>query len=480
MKRYLVPILLTVAYVTVTILAQPADAQEQPIPVYDTAWQLPTAAPMHEVDEYFAHLSEAGFTGAWISVLDLMENNYNVDGNQISGWEGSNFWISDAHKDRLQNIAQLARHHGIKIGVVPAWGLSALHANTYKGCDNAGLHQGPLNYETARGYGWNVGDALKDYTDVIGLWIAGGDNFCARGDAYIWQMMIEGVEDGANTADIPVGFHTPALPNRQLDFADEYWVDLMLPQTGHCASPEKAAAELAAVKAATGKPVWAGELRYLAIEPEWNCELHGPGRPVTPDDVAADAWAAVGAGVDGLSYGVNGRWQWGDPIHGSIGGDQLARVGDWSEAAVIEAAGGRFEQPEPVAPNDLTAEELEEQVSAAPNTLPTSPAEAEAAGALPRPDNPADELADRTLTEEPIPAASTTVKPEAVAEPEAVAADTVTPIREKQNNLLLGIGIVVILIFITISVRQMITDWRRTSRKIEHPNHQFHKELSEW
>ena len=475
MKR---TILALTALTFLAVSIAPAGAATRKVPVWDTAWQLPTAATMNEVDDYFKHLSEAGFTGAWISVLDLMNTGVNVNGDRMHGWEGTNFWVEQAQMDRMRSILETARKHQVQVGIVPAWGLSYLHSNSHLGCKDAALHQGPLTKESAYGYGWMLGDGLKDYTDVIGMWIMGGDNFCERGDGAIWENLTNGVEDGTQSRHIPVAFHTPALSGRQHDFAHEWWVDVMLPQTGHCATPEESSSQLASVKAVTEKPVYAGELRYLGIEPSWNCGLHGEGRPVTGDDVVADANAALRAGVDGLSYGVNGRWQWGKPIHGAAPGDHLSKLGHWTEGQVINAAGGKASKKPPV--QEVTQETVEEVLPVQdqieqPATTEPPEAEAEAAGALPRPE-PDPEAEAAPVIEAPVETAPPETVPPATEE-EVVALSEVFPVddmpeeattagvsvtqREEQNRLLQAIALVLVLIAIAFMIRGGIRDWKR-------------------
>ena len=87
---------------------------------------------------------------------------------------------------------------------------------------------------------------------------------------------------------------------------------------------------LTRVLATTPIPVWAGEMRYEEIEPDW-CGI--PHYVVTADMVVTDALAAIDAGASAILYGHNARWQWG---HGVAG---LPRVGYASVAASYDSPG---------------------------------------------------------------------------------------------------------------------------------------------
>lgn len=350
-------VLVGIAAITMVLTLTPPVGAEAEVELYDTAWHLPAGAAMHEVDTYFAHLSESGYTGTWISLVDIVGDGVNIDGHRIINWEGDSYWLDEQHMRRVQEILGKARHHGIKVGVAPSWGLNTLHANIERGCKSGGEHAGPLNHATAYGYGKSIGQWLSGYTEVIGMWIAGGDNFCARGDGAIWEKMVSGLRDGSQNWDIPVGFHTPAIEGRHTDFMRETWVDLQLPQTGHCESAAAAGAILQSVVQQTDKPVYAAELRYHGIQPEWDCPLHGTDKPVKAHHVRKDIAAALAAGVQGVAYGENGRWQWGVPSHGAAPGAMLSELNGAGEEALFEALGASAPlPPEMIAPPSSDAE----------------------------------------------------------------------------------------------------------------------------
>ena len=199
----------------------------------------------------------------------------------------------------------------------------AIWANHY-------VNDGRLNRDNAYEVGRQLGEAFGDHP-AVSMWVAGGDNFRSSEDPEIWRRLVDGLREAG--ADQPVGYHTSA--DDHLRFADEVWLDFLAPQTGHCRDAGWPQERLTEVVAATDKPVFASEMRYEGIQPSW---CNTPGGVVSAEAVLADARAAVSAGVAGIVYGHNDRWQWGTSLHGGSGGGgagALASLGSVGEQLIV-------------------------------------------------------------------------------------------------------------------------------------------------
>ena len=299
----------------------PAQSQIQTaIPVYDTAWELPSFASLDDADTYFRHLSENGFTGSWMAYFNHINtgiDGYNVNGDWVAtgGWD-QQFVLDPDYANHMRGILDAAQRHDQEVGFVMIW------AQRY-------VNNGALNKDNSFSLGQQLGALFGDHP-AIAHWVAGGDNFGSQEDPAIWANMVSGLREAG--AAQPVGYHPPAIPgtNGHLRFVNEWWVDFIAPQTGHCQGEDTTHTELSNVVNATSKPVYAGELRYEDINPSW-CSPPG-GSPVPPSSVIADIRAAHTAGVSAIVYGHNERWQWGEHLNGGSNTGSSGALGSLGSA----------------------------------------------------------------------------------------------------------------------------------------------------
>ena len=314
----LVVALLGALMFTVTASEDEAAAASR-VPIYDTAWDLPFWASQSQVTEYFDYLQGRGYTGVWLSLMNHTGGGLTGRSPELGSTQATfdgQFSLQPNYRQRVSWILDAAQARGLRVGLVPIWGHAYLHTNAGGPC--AGTNQGPLQPGNAFEFGNEVGRAFGQHP-AIEHWILGGDNFCTPTEnGAIWRNLAGGLASAG--AAQPMTYHTAGWPERHLLFANESWVDFLSPQTAHCRTSATARGELQNVVAATSKPVFAAEMRYEAIEPDWDCGLHGAGNPVRANDIGDDARAALDAGVNAVVYGHNERWQWGRGANGSRGG----------------------------------------------------------------------------------------------------------------------------------------------------------------
>ncbi len=304
-----------------------SSAGQTVVPVYDTAWELPSFATLDDADAYFRHLSEAGFTGAWLGYFNHINtgiDGYNVNGDWVAtgGW-GQQFALDAGYAAHMRGILDAAERHDQKVGFVMIW------AQRY-------INNGALNRDNSYSLGKQLGELFGDHP-AIAHWVAGGDNFGSKEDPAIWANMVSGLREAGATQE--VGYHPPAIPGQDghLRFVNEWWVDFIAPQTGHCQGADTTYQQLSSVVQSTWKPVYAGELRYENISPSW-CSPPG-GSPVPASSVLADVQAAHNAGVSAIVFGHNERWQWGEHLNGGSNGGSWAALnslGSEGERLILE------------------------------------------------------------------------------------------------------------------------------------------------
>ncbi len=313
-----------------------SDHRDQ-VELYDTAWDLPTRATDAEVISYLDHIDRSGFTGTWLSFLPLdgwaLESTYEL--GVFPAWQDEDgfFGFNFQHKRRMNFILDEAEARGLKVVLAPAWGVGYVHGHwPDRSCQN--LNKGPLKAYNAEAFGEKVGELFGDHP-ALSRWLLGGDNFCNLEDGRIWTNMARGIRSADSTQ--PIGYHTPSGAENHRRFSNLPWHDFFAPQTSHCTKPKEASQELSTlVKLAGTKPVYAAELRYEAIEPPWKgCRIHGPGNPVTPQDILTDTRIAAEAGVTGIVYGHNERWQWGGTV-GEAKGVPMESLGAPGERLALE------------------------------------------------------------------------------------------------------------------------------------------------
>ena len=240
----------------------------------------------------------------------------NANGNVAVSLDGTGqFVVNPAFIADLVPMLDAAHARGLEVVMAPAWGNAHIHGPV---CTD--LNMGPLNASTAYELGKQVAQAIGQHP-AISAWLYGGDNWCAQGvaeDVNIWRNFDQGIIDGGGGA-IPVGYHSPN--GGEFWFKTEPWMDFHAIQTSHCTLDGELTNKFNWIKSQVTKPIWAAEMRYEAIEPDFctRPEDHAPGNPVTATNVESDGQEALDAGVDAIGYGHNERWLWGNGFHGSAG-----------------------------------------------------------------------------------------------------------------------------------------------------------------
>lgn len=346
--RYAVVLIALLLALPIARSATPAEAQRAEIA--DTAWEIVGRGTEAEISAYFKHLGSVGFDAAWISLLSI--DGWGFESLTTTGStagtidpDGS-LHLTAAHKVRVKFVLDEAQRNGIDITLAAIWGVGYLHGHWQTGaCTNLG--KGPLNVESAYGWGHEIGSEFAKHP-AIARWLMGGDNFCTLEDGKIWAEVSRGLRDaGANQ---PIGYHTPAGGNRHFRYSDQSWHDFFAIQTSHCTPAKQAGQQLASVvKKSSGKPVFAAELRYEAAVPDWPGCIHHPGNPVDPDDIADDVRESLNAGVSGVVYGHNERWQWGIKVLGAKG-DPLGSLGAPGERRALKLVRGGVVKPPETTP----------------------------------------------------------------------------------------------------------------------------------
>ncbi len=329
--------LLTPAFTPAASAHHGSGDHQSTVLLYDTAWDLPTRGEPDDIIEYFDYLAAAGFDGVWLSFLPIdgwgLENTYGRDNRPASLNDNNHFVFHPDHVARVRKVLDEAHERGLTITMASAWGVAYIHGHWPDfACQN--LDKGPLKATNARAYGQAIVEAIGDHP-ALERWLLGGDNFCNLEDVDIWTNMAGGIR--ASGSKLPIGYHTPSSEERHRRFSDQPWHQFFAAQTSHCNKPEHSGRELRKlVRKAKGKPVIAAELRYEAIEPEWeDCPIHGVGEPVLPQDVLDDVRNATEAGVSAIVYGHNDRWQWGQTTNGS-NGDPMGSLDSPGERLMLQ------------------------------------------------------------------------------------------------------------------------------------------------
>lgn len=296
-----------------------ASANSTSIPVWDTAWDMPTRATLEEVDEYFDHLAAAGFHGVWISYF----NQWSLEGVNRYGDtparldDDGQIILNSSHSALMVDILDRAESRGLAIGMVAMWANS--YVNDFEG-DDCTPNAGVLKADNSHRLGRQLGESVGQHP-ALEMWVFGGDNWCDQSlaaDVDIWRHLAAGLDEAGATQTTT--YHTAGWQAAHRKFMDEDWLDVLSPQTTHCDPADVTVPLLADLMARQPKPVLAAEMRYEAIEPSWCQEgSYGPGDPVPPEAILEDARAALAAGVSAYVYGHNERWLWGGGTLGSKG-----------------------------------------------------------------------------------------------------------------------------------------------------------------
>ncbi len=296
----------------------PSDTVTAPIPTFDTAWELPTFATDAEIGPYFDHLTDAGFDGVFLSLLNHTYNRHrgsNGAGQLQSSVTDGNIVVNPDHLRRTRGILDEAAARDLQVGFVPIWGNAYVNEDWIAGQCNGGT----LTVANAEQLGRQIGTEIGDH-ESIAFWILGGDNQCQIDgtfeDVQIWRNLAVGLRSAGITA--PFTYHTPAgnsTSNYRLlaNFANESWVDFLFPQTGHCDGGTMITDAVQRLHDDFAKPVFAAETRYFEGGSDNWCRNTSSENRVDAEDVRADVEAALNGGVIGIAYGDWNRWNWCQP-----------------------------------------------------------------------------------------------------------------------------------------------------------------------
>ena len=283
------------------------------VPVYDTAWDMGVQVTIDQAEEYMDFLVDTGFSGFATTYLGNIHapaqppgGNYYVNkdplGNSVARWDDATgrLIMDPDHADHFEDILDAAHDRGLRVLLLVVW--------ERKTVEQYGL----LNEDNAYDWGQQLGGRFHDHP-AIQAWTLGGDAGTDEPRTQFWTNVSSGLTDAGVTGDL--NFHTGSSPARRVNQIDAPWNTGQLVMTSHCADTGLATARLNTVMAQSDIPVWAGEPRYEGIYPSWCPDPYVP----TAQDIVDDALSFVDAGVAGILYGHNERWQWGHGIEGSTG-----------------------------------------------------------------------------------------------------------------------------------------------------------------
>ena len=285
------------------------------VPVYDTAWDMGVQVTLAEGREYLDFVQDAGFSGFATTYLGAIHRpaartdqepvftRKDPLGNPIATWDDAtgNLIMDPGHADHFEDLLDEAHARGLRVMLLVFW--------ERKSVEEYGL----INEGNAYNWAHQIGSRFRDHP-AIQTWTLGGDAGVDDARTQLWTNAVQGLRDAGVTGDI--NFHTGSAPARRVNQVNAEWNSAQLVQTSHCADTELAASRIQGVMAQTDTPVWVGESRYEGIDATW-CN---PRVPIpTADDIVADAEAFLDAGVAGIIYGHNERWQWGHGLEGSSG-----------------------------------------------------------------------------------------------------------------------------------------------------------------
>ncbi len=285
------------------------------VPVYDTAWDMGVQVTVAQGEEYMDFLVDAGFSGFATTYLGAIHRpaartdqlpvytRPDALGNPIATWDDAtgNLVMDLDHADHFEDLLDAAHDRGLRVMLLVFW--------ERKSVEEYGL----LNEGNSYDWAFQIGDRFKDHP-AIQSWTLGGDAGLDDPRTQLWTNAVAGLRDAGVTGDI--NFHTGSAPARRVNQLDAEWNTGQLVQTSHCAGTELATSRLVGVMAQSSIPVWAGESRYEGIDATW---CNPPVTIPTAQDIVDDARSFVDAGVAGILYGHNERWQWGHGLEGSGG-----------------------------------------------------------------------------------------------------------------------------------------------------------------
>ncbi len=283
------------------------------VPVYDTAWDMGVQVTLEQGEEYMDFLVDAGFSGFATTYLGNIHapaqppgGNFYVTkdgiGNSIASWDDAtgHLDMDPAHADHFEDILDAAHARGLRVMLLVVW--------ERKTVEQYGL----LNEGNVYDWGFQLGTRFANHP-AIQAWTLGGDAGTDEPRTQFWTNVSNGLRDAGVTGDM--NFHTGSSTARRVNQIDAPWNTGQLVMTSHCADTALATSRLNTVMAQADIHVWAGEPRYEGIYPTWCPDPYVP----TAQDIVDDALSFVDAGVAGVFYGHNERWQWGHGLEGSDG-----------------------------------------------------------------------------------------------------------------------------------------------------------------
>lgn len=283
------------------------------IELYDTAWDMPSAASVSEATAYLDHLDSAGFDGLLVSYLNISNRGLStpnaVGDVPVSRAADGSVTLLPAYAAHVRTLLDLAHQRGLEVGLAPVWATTYQTGNLVNP-DNPGFC-GP-RFDERFLTQTNAADVARQFDTLLGdhpavtTWVLGGDNYCVERNDSIWNNFAAALEQADPTTKIT--YHS--LPNQVLHLIAQPWVDVVSFYPGHCATPAEVVRRLGELAATVNKPLWISEGRYEGITPGW-C---GQDFPVTAEQVVDDIDAAWRGGAVLYAFGNHQRWQWNDPL----------------------------------------------------------------------------------------------------------------------------------------------------------------------
>jgi len=290
----------------------------------ETGWLLPERLDRAEAEWYLQKCHEAGYNVVQIQVIDGVPA-YNIYGQMSHPLPTGNNQSSYGYWDHLDYIIDMARQHGIYIGMVAIWG---------------GLvKDGKLTVEEAKQYGSFLANRYKDKPNII--WFMGGD---IQGDIKpeVWTALattIKSIDKQHLMTYHPRGRYTSAKW-----WATAPWMDFHTFQSGHRKYGQRMGNKDYPIPDNTEEDNWMyvdSTWAYKPIKPVLDAEpsyedipmgLHDKNEPLWQAcDVRRYAYWSVFAGSCGHTYGHNAIMQMLKPGYPTSYGD-AGDVKTWYQA----------------------------------------------------------------------------------------------------------------------------------------------------
>lgn len=290
----------------------------------ETGWLLPERLDRAEAEWYLQKCHEAGYNVVQIQVIDGVPA-YNIYGQMSHPLPTGNTQSSYGYWDHLDYIVDMARQHGIYIGMVAIWG---------------GLvKDGKLTVEEAKKYGAFLANRYKNKPNII--WFMGGD---IQGDINpdVWNALatsIKAIDKKHLMTYHPRGRYTSAKW-----WAQAPWIDFHTFQSGHRKYGQRMGNKDYPIPDNTEEDNWMyvdSTWAYKPMKPVLDAEpsyedipmgLHDKNEPRWQAcDVRRYAYWSVFAGSCGHTYGHNAIMQMLKPGYPTSYGD-AGDVKTWYQA----------------------------------------------------------------------------------------------------------------------------------------------------